>query len=84
MKPQYQDIITRANLVSEGHHEMEFGSIKQELADLEAKQIVAEAELIEREDECEEDSKDMEAAIVAIQAVQNVAEYHTGGVATQL
>jgi len=84
MKPQYKDIITRATLVSDGHHEMEFGAIKQELADLQAKALIAEEELIEREDECEVDSEDISTAIEAIQKVQDVAEYHTGGVATQL
>jgi hypothetical protein len=81
MKPQYKDIITRATFVFEGHHEMEFGSIKQELADLEAKLLIAEEELIEREDECEADSEDISTAIKAIQAVQDVAEYHHGSLA---
>jgi hypothetical protein len=84
MKPQYKDLIERANKVVEGHHEMNHGAVAQEFADLKAKFDVVEEELVEREDECETDSEDLTEALRAINGVSDVLEYHTGGLTTQL
>jgi hypothetical protein len=62
---------------------MEFPAIVRELEDLKEKVELAEAELIEREDECEADSEALSQAIEAINKVGDVLEYHTGGLTTQ-
>ena len=82
MKPYIQDVINRANLVTEGHNEMVLSSIAQEHDDLKAKLVVFEAELIQREDECESDSDDLSEAIKAVGRVSDVREYHHGSLAT--
>ena len=83
MKKQYTDLIERANKTAENHHEMEHSSIARELEDLHTKAELAEAELIEREDECEADSEALSKAIEAINKVRDALECHRGGGATQ-
>lgn len=84
MKKHIQDLINRAHQTAENHHQMEHAAIAQEHDDLKAKLILAEAELIEREDECDADSEDLSKAIEAVNKVSDVMEYHHGGGATQL
>jgi len=63
MKKQFKDLIERANKTMENHHEMDASSIALELKDLKDKAELAEAELIEREDECDADSEALSKAI---------------------
>lgn len=81
MKPQYQDIITLSAKVCEEHNDMEFGSIKQHIAELQSKFEIAQEEIWDRENECADDLEDLAKAEKAIEAVRDAAEYHTGGLA---
>lgn len=76
MKPQYEEIITLAAKVCEEHNDMEFGSIRQHVADLQDKFDVAQEEIWDRENECADDLDDLEKAKKAVSAVQDVSEYH--------
>jgi len=83
MKSQYKDLIERSNRILSDHHDMDANAIAQEHGLLQAKLVLAEDELIEREDECETDDKHLSEAIVAVNKVSDVREMHTGGSTTQ-
>lgn len=84
MKSQYRDLINRASKILDSHNEMNTAAIEQEHDELKLKFDVAEAELIEREDECDTDSEDLSEALKAIMKVSDVRAYHSGFSVTQL
>ena len=69
-------IIERSNRLAANHHDMDYGSILGELEELVEDVALAEGDFIKLEDL-------MDSAILAVNAVKDVGEYHSGGLTTQ-
>ncbi len=71
-----ENIIERCANLAKDHYDMDYGSILGELEELDEDVAVAEEDFVKAEEL-------LESAILAVRAVRDVGEYHSGGSVTQ-